>query len=126
MLDRRIVTAWAMFAALFAHVQTAGAQAYPTKPVRLVVPFTPGGGSDIIGRTLAQKLSAALGQQVIVDNRAGAAGRIGAEAVARAPADGYTLLFAGSSVTMTAPALYTKLAYDMPKDFAPISLVAST
>ena len=126
MFDRTIVTAWAVFAALFTQVQTAGAQAYPTKPVRLIVPFTPGGGSDIIGRTLAQKLSAALGQQVIVDNRAGAAGRIGAEAVARAPADGYTLLFAGSSVTMTAPALYTKLAYDMPKDFAPISLVAST
>jgi tripartite-type tricarboxylate transporter receptor subunit TctC len=102
------------------------AQSYPAKPIRMVVPFAPGGGSDLVGRVLAQKLSAALGQQVIVDNRAGAGGRIGTEAVARAPADGHTLLFATSSVMVTAPALYPKLAFDMPKDFAPISLVAST
>ena len=102
------------------------AQAYPTKPVRMVVPFTPGGGTDVIGRVLAQKLTAALGQQVIVENRPGAGGRIGGELVARAPADGYTLLFAGSSVMVTAPALYSKLAYEVPKDFAAISFVAST
>ena len=102
------------------------AQAYPTKPVRMDVPCTPGGGTDVIGRVLAQKLTAALGQQVIVDNRPGAGGRIGGELVARAPADGYTLLFAGSSVMVTAPALYSKLAYEVPKDFAAISFVAST
>jgi tripartite-type tricarboxylate transporter receptor subunit TctC len=111
---------------LIAGIGMAAAQTYPTKPVRMVVPFTPGGGSDIVGRELAQKLSAALGQQFIIENRAGAGGRIGTEAVARAPADGYTLLFATSSVMVTAPALYTKLGFDMPKDFAPISLVAST
>ena len=126
MADRRIIAVWALSVLPVAHIETAAAQAYPTKPVRLIVPFTPGGGSDLVGRVLAQKLSAALGQQVIVENRAGAGGRIGAEVVARAPADGYTLLFAGSSVTITAPALYAKLAYEMPKDFAPISFVAST
>ena len=110
----------------FALAQPALAQSYPTKPIRMVVPFAPGGGSDLVGRVVAQRLTPALGQQVIVDNRAGAGGRIGTEAVARAPADGYTLVFATSSVMVTAPALYPKLAYDMPKDFAPISFVAST
>jgi tripartite-type tricarboxylate transporter receptor subunit TctC len=104
----------------------AFAQSYPTKPVRMIVPFAPGGGSDLVGRVLAQRLSAALGQQIVVENRAGAGGRIGTELAARAPADGYTLLFATSSVMVTAPALYPKLPFDMPRDFAPISLVAST
>jgi tripartite-type tricarboxylate transporter receptor subunit TctC len=102
------------------------AQPYPSKPIRIVVPFAPGGGADLVGRLLAQKLSAALGQQVIPDNRAGAGGRIGTEAVAKAPADGYTLLMATSSVMVTAPAVYAKLPFDMPRDFAPISLVAAT
>jgi tripartite-type tricarboxylate transporter receptor subunit TctC len=104
----------------------AQAQTYPAKPVRLVLPFAPGGGTDLVGRMLAQKLAAPLGQQVIVDNRAGAGGRIGAELVAKSPPDGYTLLLAGSSVMATAPALYKKLPFDMPKDFAPISQVAYT
>ncbi|HEX2829045.1 MAG TPA: tripartite tricarboxylate transporter substrate binding protein [Burkholderiales bacterium] len=107
-------------------VSGAHAQTYPTKPIRMIVPFAPGGGSDLVGRVLAQRLSASLGQQVVVENRAGAGGRIGTEIAARAPADGYTLLFATSSVMVTAPALYPKLPFDMPKDFAPISLVAST
>jgi tripartite-type tricarboxylate transporter receptor subunit TctC len=102
------------------------AQTYPAKPIRMIVPFAPGGGSDLVGRVVAQRLSAALGQQVVVENRAGAGGRIGTELAARAPADGYTLLFATSSVMVTAPALYPKLPFDMPRDFAPISLVAST
>ena len=102
------------------------AQGYPSKPVRIIVPFTPGGGTDLMGRLLAQKLASPLGQQLIVDNRAGAGGRIGAELVARSAPDGYTLLLAGSSVMATAPALYAKLQYEMPKDFAPISLVAYT
>lgn len=126
MLGRRIYAACAGIVLLAAGVGGAFAQTYPTKPVRMIVPFTPGGGSDIVGRVVAQRLSAALGQQFVVENRAGAGGRIGAEAVARAPADGYTLLFATSSVMVTAPALYAKLSFDMPRDFAPISLVAST
>ena len=102
------------------------AQAYPAKTVRLVLPFPPGGGTDVVGRLLAQKLAPALGQQVIVENRAGAGGRIGAELVARSAPDGYTLLLAGSSIMATAPALYAKLPFDMPRDFAPVSLVAYT
>ena len=104
----------------------ACAQSYPAKPVRLVVPFAPGGGSDLVGRLLAQRLGAQLGQQMIVDNRAGAGGRIGTEMVARAAPDGYTLLMATSSVMVTAPALYAKLPFAMPGDFSPISLVAYT
>ncbi len=104
----------------------AYAQSYPAKPVRLVVPFAPGGGSDLVGRLLAQKLGAVLGQQIVVDNRGGAGGRIGTEFVAKSAPDGYTLLMATSSVMVTAPALYRKLPFDMPKDFAPISPVAFT
>ena len=111
---------------LIASIQIVAAQTYPTKPIRMIVPFTPGGGSDIVGRVLAQKLSVALGQPVVVENRSGAGGRIGTEVVARSAPDGHTLLFATSSVMVTAPALYAKLGFQMPGDFAPISLVAST
>src|SRR5690349_2301397 len=104
----------------------AEAQPYPAKVIRLVLPFPPGGGTDVVGRLLAQKLSPPLGQQVIVENRAGAGGRIGTDFVAKAPPDGYTLLLGTSSVMGTGPALYKKLPFDMPKDFAPISLVAYT
>jgi tripartite-type tricarboxylate transporter receptor subunit TctC len=107
-------------------VASVQAQAYPARTVRLILPFPPGGGTDVVGRLLAQKLGQALGQQVIVDNRAGAGGRIGAEFVAKSPPDGYTLLLATSSVMGTGPALYQKLPFDMPKDFAPVSLVAYT
>jgi tripartite-type tricarboxylate transporter receptor subunit TctC len=105
---------------------SAWPQAYPSKPVRLIVPFAPGGGADLVGRLLAQKLTAALGRQVVVENRAGAGGRIGTEAVAKAPPDGHTLLLATSSVMALAPALYDKLSFDMPRDFAPVSVVATT
>src|SRR5438067_1440019 len=91
---------------------SARAQSYPGKPVRMVVPFPPGGGTDVIGRLIAQKMTAALGQTVVVDNRAGAAGRIGAEVVARSAPDGYTLLMATTTVIITAPALFPKLPYD--------------
>ena len=104
---------------------TVHAQSYPIKPVRMVVPFPPGGGTDLVGRLVAQKLTLALGQQVIIDNRAGAQGRLGAEHVARAAPDGYTLLLATTTVIITAPALYPKLPYESPRDFAPISPVAS-
>jgi tripartite-type tricarboxylate transporter receptor subunit TctC len=100
-------------------------QPYPTKPIRLLVPFTPGGGSDSIGRLIAQKLATAFGQQVVVDNRAGAGGRIGAEIAVHAAPDGYTLFLGGSTVMITAPAMYRRLSYDPLKDFSHISLVAS-
>ena len=99
-------------------------QPYPVKTVRVVVPFAPGGGADLVGRIVAQKLAEGLKQQVIVDNRAGAAGRVGSEHVARSAPDGYSLLLATTSVMITAPALYRKLPYDVAKDFAPISKAA--
>jgi tripartite-type tricarboxylate transporter receptor subunit TctC len=104
---------------------TAAAQAYPTKPVRMVVPFPAGGATDIVGRLIAQKLSEAWRQQVFVDNRAGAGGTIGSDVAARAPADGYTILMGTSSTHAIAPSLYSKLPYDPVRDFAPITLVAS-
>jgi tripartite-type tricarboxylate transporter receptor subunit TctC len=100
------------------------AQNYPTKPVRIVVGFPPGAGSDIVTRLVTPGLSKALGQQFVVDNRAGAAGNIGAEAVARAPADGYTLLTMTASLAI-GPALYRKLPFDVIKDFDPAVLLAS-
>ena len=103
----------------------AGAQAYPSKPVRLVVPFPAGGGSDNVGRVLAQKLSELLGQQVIVDNRAGAGGSIGTEVVVRSPPDGYTVVLASTSEISVNPAIY-KLDYDTLKDLAPVAMVASS
>jgi tripartite-type tricarboxylate transporter receptor subunit TctC len=102
------------------------AQRYPTRPVRMVVPFPPGGGTDVLGRLLAQKMGEFLGQQVIVDNRAGAAGRIGTEYVARAAPDGYTLLMGTTTSIITAPALFSKLPYRSPQDFSPISSVAGS
>ena len=101
----------------------ASAQAYPTKPVRIVVPFAPGGGTDVIARHLATGLSESLKRQFIVDNRAGANGIVGTEIVARAPADGYTLLFVSSPHSVN-PSMYAKLPYDTLRDFAPVSLVA--
>src|SRR4051812_41504492 len=98
--------------------------AYPSRPVRLVLPFPPGGGTDILGRLVAERLAAALGQPVVVENRGGAGGNVGAEAAAHAAPDGYTLLLAAPSLTIS-PSLYSKLPYDPFKDLAPISLVAT-
>src|SRR5215213_6395658 len=103
---------------------TAWAQQYPTKPIRMVIGFAPGGGTDIVGRILAQKLSEALGQQVLPDNRGGAAGQIGTEIVAKAPPDGYTVLMAHIAAVSILPSLVSKLPYDPEKDLAPVSLVA--
>lgn len=97
-------------------------QQYPTKPVRLVVPFAPGGGTDLVARAIAQRLTEALGQTVIVDNRAGAGGVIGAEYVARAAPDGYTLLMGTPGGMTINPNLRVKSPYDVARDFAPISL----
>ena len=99
----------------------ATAQNYPNRAIRLVVPSSPGGGTDITGRIVAQKLSEQLGQQVVVDNRAGAGTIIGNDIVAKAPPDGYTLLMGLSTLAIN-PSMYAKLPYDALKDFAPVSL----
>jgi tripartite-type tricarboxylate transporter receptor subunit TctC len=106
------------------HGPAAFAQAYPSKPVRLVVPFAPGGGADVVGRLLAQRLSDSMKAQFVVDNKSGAGGVVGTEIVAKAPPDGYTLLLAPSSHVVN-PSVYSKLPYDTEKAFEPISLVAS-
>lgn len=102
---------------------TLGAQTYPSKPVRLIVPFPPGGGTDLVARSAGQKLSELLGQQFIIDNRGGGGGVIGTEAVAKAPPDGYTLLLGTGSGLILNPLLGKKLPYDAFKDFLPVSLL---
>jgi len=104
----------------------AQAPKYPDKPIRIVVGFAPGGFTDVLARTVGQKLSASLGQPVVVENKAGASGTIGADAVAKSKADGYTLLLAHFASNSVAPALYPKLPYDVIRDFTPIVRVAST
>lgn len=101
----------------------AAAQAWPSRPVTMIIPFPPGGTLDVVGRLLAQKLGEQLGQTFVVDNRAGGAGTIGGTAVAKAPADGYTLLFNASTFTTT-PMTVAHPPYDVTRDFAPIALVA--
>ena len=115
------LAALVLFAASFA----AGAQTYPNKPIRLIVADAAGGAPDQLGRLLAQKLSTSLGQQVIVDNRAGAGGAVGAEAAAKSPPDGYTLLMTTTAVYAILPNLRKNLPYDPVKDFAPVSRVAT-
>ena len=102
----------------------AFAQAWPAKPVRIVVPFAPGGSTDVVARMVAQKLTATWGQTVVVENRAGAGGNVGADVVAKSPADGYTLLMASGSITIN-PHLYKSMAFDTKKDLVPITNVAS-
>lgn len=105
---------------------TAGAQEYPVRPVRIVVPYAPGGPVDIVTRITAQRLSEALGQQCIVENRAGAGGNIAVEFVARATPDGYTLLMGANGTNAINPSLYKKLPVDPEKDLAAVSMVASS
>jgi len=109
-----------------AAVSLSHAQTYPAKPVRIIVGLAPGGTTDVFTRTLAQRLTEAWGQTVIVENRPGASGMIGAEAVAKAAPDGYTLLVSPQTSLAVAPALYGKAPYDTAKDFAPVSLLGST
>lgn len=102
-------------------VLAAQAQSYPTKPIRLIVPFPPGGGNDVIARVIAQKLTERLGQQVVVDNRAGANGIVGLQALMQSPPDGYTLAVGAAGPLAVNPSLYDKLPYDPLKDFSPIT-----
>ena len=104
---------------------SALAQPYPARPVKLIVPFPPGGNTDIVGRLLAQKLSDGFGQQVYVENRGGAGGTIGAEAAAKSPNDGYTLFFSTTGTLASAPSMQPNLRYDPIKDFAPITTLAN-
>jgi len=106
-------------------VGAAGAQeVYPSRPVRFILPFPPGGGTDILGRVIAERLSANLGQPVVTENRGGAGGNVGAEAAARSAPDGYTIVLVAPSLAIS-PSLYSKLNYDPVKDLAPVSLVAT-
>ena len=125
---RRLLLALAASVAVapLAAPSPAFAQSFPSKPVKLVVPFPPGGSLDNVGRLLAQKLSEAWGQQVVVENKPGAGGNVGADAVAKSPADGYTVVMGALSTHAVNPSLYAKMPYDAVKDFAPISLVAIT
>jgi tripartite-type tricarboxylate transporter receptor subunit TctC len=115
-----------LLAALAVAAAPSLAQPYPAKPIRIVVPFPAGGNADIFARAFAQKLGDAWKQTPIVDNRAGAAGIIGTQLVAKSPADGYTLLFGTTGTHTTNPAVYAKLPYDPVKDFAPVSNFADS
>ena len=125
----RRAAALACVAAAVAALLPAGpaqAQAYPTRAVKMVVPFPPGGSLDIAGRLIAQKLTDAWGQPVVVENKPGAGGNIGADFVAKSPPDGYTILMGALSTHAVNPSLYKSMPYDAAKDFAPITLIAIT
>src|SRR4029079_10075348 len=124
-LQSRVRHRIALVMLLACWVQHAAAQSYPTKPIRFIVPFPPGGGNDTMARTFGQKMTQSLGQQVVIDNHAGAGGNIGAETAAHALPDGYTLFLGGVGSHGINPNLQTKLPYDPIRDFAPISLIAS-
>jgi tripartite-type tricarboxylate transporter receptor subunit TctC len=113
----------ALLTLLTAVASTAFAQAYPTRPIRMIVPFTPGGSTDIYARALSPKLGDVVGQQVVVDNRAGAGGALGAELAAKSPPDGYTLWIGQTANLAIGPALRKKSPYDPVRDFAPITMV---
>jgi tripartite-type tricarboxylate transporter receptor subunit TctC len=116
----------ALAAVIALHSAGAAAQAYPSKPIRLMVPFPPGGSTDIVARIVAQKLSAQLGQNLVIENRGGAGGTLGTAQAAKAAPDGYSLTVGTTSTHVVAPSVYAKLDYDPVKDFQPISLIAVT
>ena len=128
--NRAVLTALALATLLIANAVLArdgarnGISAYPAKPVRMIVPLAPGGGSDIVGRIVAQALDEHWGQPVVVDNRPGAGSTVGTAIAARAPADGYTLLVSSSSMAIS-PALYKNLSFDIKRDFDEVTLIAS-
>jgi tripartite-type tricarboxylate transporter receptor subunit TctC len=123
-IARTLGAALVAAAATLVATSTANAQTYPERPIRMVLPFPPGGVTDLLARALAEKLAPRLGQPVVVDNKSGAGTVLASDLVARAPADGYTVLMAASSLG-TAPLLYEKVGYDAIKSFAPITQVAS-
>ena len=116
--NRALATALLLFSCTNAHTQ-----AYPARPIRVVMPFPPGGPSDVLGRALGQKLSEQMGQNVIPDNRAGAGGNLGIALVAKAVADGYTLLVTSSTIAIS-PSLYSRLDYNTERDFAAVARLA--
>src|SRR6478752_3600136 len=117
---RKIIAAVALLIAASAY-----AQSYPAKPLHLIVPFPPGGGNDTVARAIAQQIGPDLGQPVVIDNKPGAGGAVGAELAAKAPSDGYTLFLAGVGSHAVNPNLHRKLPYDAIKDFTPVTLIAS-
>jgi tripartite-type tricarboxylate transporter receptor subunit TctC len=121
---RYALISWVLLAISFIVLPVSAQNSWPTKPVKIVVPFAPGGTTDILARAMAPELSRAFGQQFVVENRAGAGGNIGADAVARSAPDGYTLLMGTVGTHGINKSLYSKMAYDPQKDFAPITLVA--
>ena len=122
---RRHTLACSLALGLTAVAGTAWAQAYPTKPIRVIVPFPAGGGTDIIAREVTHKLSSTLGWTIVVENKAGSGGNIGVDAAAKAAPDGYTLALGQTSNLAINPTLYSKMPYDSVKDLTPVSLVAS-
>lgn len=121
---RMVVAVMATMATCILHAADTRAQVYPGKSIRLIVPFPPGGGTDFFGRVTAAKLTQALGQQVVVENRGGAGGNIGMEIAAKSAPDGYTLLLGHTGTLAINPALYARIPYDPVRDFSPVSLVA--
>ena len=117
-----VVSIFAVLACCVA--QAAAAQAYPSKPIRFIVPWTPGSGTDLMARSFAQRLSEAIGQNVVVDNRGGAGATIGTELAAKSPADGYVIYVGGSVSMVMSPVIYPKVGYDPLRDFTPVSLVS--
>jgi tripartite-type tricarboxylate transporter receptor subunit TctC len=124
-IDARILACCCTLLAFSGAAPAAAQEDYPSRPIRMVVGFPPGGGTDVMARLIAPKLSEAWGQQVVIDNRTGATGTIGAGIVAKAAPDGYTLLMGHASSNTIAPSLFSKLTYDAEKDFTPVTLAGS-
>ena len=117
-----IVASLTMTLCLVLAAASAQSQTWPSKPIRYIVPFPPGGGTDVLARTIAPKLGDGLGQQVVIDNRSGAGGMIGVELAAKSPPDGYTLVIATVGQISINPSLYAKMPFDPVKDLAPVTL----
>jgi tripartite-type tricarboxylate transporter receptor subunit TctC len=124
-MKMKLKTLWLACACAALAAASAGAQDYPNKPVRMVVGFPPGGGTDVVARIITPKLSELLGQPVVIENRPGATGTMAAGQVAKSPPDGYTIMMGHVSVNAIAPALFKNLSYDVIKDFQPIAIAAA-
>jgi len=124
-IRRRTLLAVTIASGLLAGVGSAAAQSYPNRPIRAIVPFAAGSATDIVARTFADQMTKTLGQSIVIENRPGANGLIGADAVAKATADGYTILIGTNSTNAAAPALFNNVPFDMHKDFQPVSFLSS-